>query len=47
MSCISSFSVVVFPAPFGPRKPKISPGSIESVRRSSARYGRLRQKPIE
>ena len=25
-SCISSFSVVVLPAPFGPRKPKTSPG---------------------
>ena len=24
-SCISSFSVVVLPAPFGPRKPKTSP----------------------
>ena len=26
-SCSSSFSVVVFPAPFGPRKPNTSPGS--------------------
>src|SRR4051812_19114094 len=45
-SCISSFSVVVLPAPFGPRKPKTSPASTSSVRRSSARYGRLRQNPI-
>ena len=44
-SCISSFSVVVLPAPFGPRNPKTSPVSTSSVRRSSARYGRLRQKP--
>ena len=26
ISCISSFRVVVLPAPFGPRKPKTSPG---------------------
>src|SRR5712691_9908333 len=44
-SCISSLSVVVLPAPLGPRKPKTSPASTSSVRRSSARYGRLRQKP--
>src|SRR6185295_2103736 len=44
-SCMSSFSVVVLPAPLGPRKPKTSPASTSSVRRSSARYGRLRQNP--
>src|SRR5438477_9942948 len=27
-----TFMVVVFPAPFGPRKPKISPGRTERVR---------------
>jgi hypothetical protein len=45
MSCISSFSVVVLPAPFGPRKPNTSPVAISSDSASSARYGRLRQKP--
>ena len=36
-SCISSFSVVVFPAPLGPRKPKTSPAATSIDRRSSAR----------
>ena len=36
IGCISSLSVVVFPAPFGPRKPKISPLCTSSDRRSSA-----------
>src|SRR3954464_572755 len=45
-SCISSFSVVVLPAPLGPRNPNTSPAPTSSVSRSSARYGRLRQKPI-
>src|SRR6185436_4509709 len=44
-SCISSFSVVVFPAPLGPRKPKTSPGATSRLRSSSARYGFGRQKP--
>src|SRR2546430_3227903 len=44
-SCMSSFSVVVLPAPFGPRNPNTSPSLTSSVRRSSAGYGRLRQKP--
>src|SRR6185437_10745992 len=44
-SCIRSLSVVVLPAPLGPRKPKTSPDSTSRVSRSSARYGRLRQKP--
>ena len=44
-SCISSLSVVVLPAPFGPRKPNTSPGSTARDRQSSARYGRGRQKP--
>ena len=44
-SWMRSFSVVVLPAPFGPRNPNTSPGRTSSVRRSSARYGRLRQKP--
>jgi hypothetical protein len=44
-SCISSFSVVVLPAPLGPRKPKTSPGATSIDNRSSARYGRGRQNP--
>src|SRR6185295_12728084 len=44
-SCMSSFSVVVLPAPFGPRNPNTSPGSISSVRLSSALYARFRQNP--
>ena len=45
ISCISSFSVVLLPAPLGPRKPKTSPASTLRVSASSARYGRGRQKP--
>jgi len=45
MSVPSARTVVVFPAPFGPRKPNTSPGATSIVSRSSARYGRLRQKP--
>src|SRR3990170_3512547 len=45
MSCISSLSVVLLPAPLGPRKPNTSPGSTDSVRPSRARYGRGRQNP--
>ena len=44
-SPISIFSVVVFPAPLGPRKPKISPSSTVRCRGCNARLGRLRQKP--
>src|SRR5688572_6181805 len=47
MSCISSLRVVVFPAPFGPRKPKVSPFSTSRFRPSSARYGLGRQNPVE
>ena len=36
ISCISSLSVVVLPAPFGPRKPKTSPRATSRVRLSSA-----------
>ena len=45
ISCISSFSVVVLPAPFGPSRPKISPRSTRIVSASRARLGRGRQKP--
>src|ERR1700730_7778711 len=33
-SCMSSFSVVVLPAPLGPRKPKTSPASTSRVKRA-------------
>jgi len=36
MSPISILMVVVFPAPFGPTKPKISPSFTENVRSSTA-----------
>ena len=36
ISCMSSFSVVVLPAPLGPRKPKTSPCPTCSVRSSRA-----------
>src|ERR671912_66966 len=47
MSCISSLRVVVLPAPFGPRNPKVSPIATSRFRPSSARYGLGRQNPIE
>jgi hypothetical protein len=38
-SCPVSILIVVdFPAPFGPRKPKISPGSTEKLTWSTARF---------
>src|SRR5262249_42092318 len=46
-SCMSSLSVVVLPAPFGPRNPKTSPADTSIDSRSSARYGRGRQKPTK
>ena len=45
MSWVSSLSVVVLPAPFGPRKPNTSFALDCSDRPSSARYGRGRQNP--
>src|SRR2546430_4120073 len=42
---ISSLSVVVFPAPLGPRKPKISPSSTLRCNGFKACFGFLRQKP--
>src|SRR5437667_2034652 len=42
---MSSFSVVVFPAPLGPRKPKISPSSTVRCNGFKACFGFLRQKP--
>src|SRR5256885_8646904 len=42
---ISSLSVVVFPAPLGPRKPKISPSSTVRCNGFKACFGFLRQKP--
>src|SRR2546430_17576674 len=42
---MSSFSVVVFPAPLGPRKPKISPSSTLRCNGFKACFGFLRQKP--
>src|SRR5215472_6593077 len=43
---ISILSVVVFPAPLGPRKPKICPSSIVRYNGRKARLDRLRQKPM-
>ena len=43
-SCISSFSVVVLPAPLGPRKPKTSPGATSS---DSAIERAVRARPPE
>ena len=34
---VSIFTVVLFPAPFGPRKPRISPGRTSRSSRSTAR----------
>src|SRR5438093_1246893 len=45
MRFIRSFRVVVFPAPFGPRKPTTSPRATSSDRPSRARTLRFRQKP--
>src|SRR5438132_3290335 len=42
---MSSFNVVVFPAPLGPRKPKISPSSTVRCNGFKACFGFLRQKP--
>src|SRR5688572_10954333 len=47
ISCMSSLSVVVLPAPFGPRKPNTSPRPTCRSSRSSATYGLLRQNPTE
>src|ERR1041385_7749695 len=44
---ISIFRVVVLPAPFGPRKPKISPSSTLRFKGRNASFGFLRQKPTE
>src|SRR5262245_9622445 len=38
-SVVNIFSVVVFPAPFGPSSPKIAPRRTEKVRPSTARTG--------
>src|SRR6476661_6846450 len=46
-SPMRSFSVVVLPAPLGPRNPKISPSSTARLSGCKARLGRLRQKPTE
>src|ERR1043166_1957618 len=45
MRRMRSFKVVVLPAPFAPRKPKISPRPTVKDRPSSARTLRLRRKP--
>src|SRR2546430_7429890 len=42
---MSSFSVVVFPAPVGPRKAKIAPSSTLRCNGFKACFGFLRQKP--
>ena len=36
--------VVVLPAPFGPRKPTTSPGSMSNVTESTARTVRVRRR---
>ena len=42
---IRSLSVVLLPAPFGPRRPKTPPAGMSRDRSSSARCGRGRQNP--
>ena len=45
ISCISSFSVVVLPAPFGPRKPNTSPWPDLERQRIERDVRPRRQKP--